>query len=631
MNSLLKLLVLTLGLLLICSCALAQGYTAGTYSASAPGKNGDVSVSVTFTEEAITDIAVTGHQETPGICETPIERIPAQVVEHQSLAVDAVAGATVTSDALLVAIADCVKQAGGDVEALKNKAVEAHAGETVEKTADVVIVGGGGAGLSAAVAAAEKGASVIVLEKTAALGGNTILAGGGFNAYDPERQSKESMNAAQLETIKKLLEKEPLNDTHKMLIDTVAQQLSDYEASGSTALFDSIEFHALQTYDGGDYLGNIDLILATMTRAHDMLSQLETYGLVWKDKVTTYVGALWQRSHEARDYKSGKGFIDTFTNVISEKNYPVEFIMETRADALIVEDGKVTGVHALQADGTEVILHAERGVLLASGGFAANNEMCMKYKPSLLPTLKTTNSAAITGDGIIMAEAIGAALVDMDQIQLLPTSSPFTGSSPGYVGESAGMYINLEGKRFVSEYERRDVITAAVLAQTDGQFYIVTCQKNALIDENGQNKFGQNVEELIATKQVFKGETVEELAQQINVEPAVLQETFDKWNEACHTGVDPEFGRPNFAENVWLEEGPFYASIRTPAIHHTMGGVKVDPELHVLREDGSVIAGLYAAGEVTGGVHGSNRLGANAVPDALSNGREAGQNLADGK
>jgi len=632
MRSVKKIVAMLLTLMLVMTtCALAEHYTTGTYSASAPGKNGDVTVEVIFEESAIASVQVTAHEETPGICETPIERIPAQIVENQSLAVDTVAGATMTSQAILAAVTDCVKQAGGDVDALTAKTIETEVGESVEKTADIVIIGGGGAGLSAAVGAAEKGASVILIEKTAALGGNTILAGGGFNAYDPDRQSQVTMNPAQLDTVRKLLEKEPLNDTHKMLIETVSKQLEEYEASGSDKLFDSIEFHALQTYDGGDYLGNIDLILATMTRAHDMLAELENLGLVWKDNVTTYVGALWQRSHEARDYKSGKGFVDTFTNVIAENNYPVEMLMETRADALTLEDGRVTGVHAIAADGAEVVVHANRGVILTSGGFAANNEMCMKYKPTLLPTLKSTNSPAITGDGIIMAEDIGAALVDMDQIQLLPTSSPFTGSSPGYVGESAGMYINLEGKRFVSEYERRDVITAAVLSQTDGQFYIVTCQKNALIDENGQNKFGEDVEKLIETKQVFKGDTVAELAEQINVDPAVLQETFDKWNEACHTGVDAEFGRPNFAENVWLDEGPFYASIRTPAIHHTMGGVKVDPELHVIAEDGSIIPGLYAAGEVTGGVHGSNRLGANAVPDALSNGRYAGQNAADQK
>ena len=619
-------------LMMFSASASAESYKAGTYSASAPGKNGDVTVQVIFTEDAIKAVEVVKHQETPGLFETPVERIPAAIEKNQSLAIDTVTGATMTSQAILDAVADCVKQAGGDPQKLSVKTAEAQQStEKVEKAADVVIVGGGGAGLSAAVAAAEKGASVILIEKTAALGGNTLLAGGGFNAFDPQRQGQVTMNPNQLNTVRKLISKEPLNETHKKLIDAVAKQLADYEASGSDKLFDSVEFHALQTYDGGDYLGNIDLILATLTRAHDMLAQLESYDLVWKDKVTTYVGALWQRSHEARDYKSGKGFVDTFVKIINEKKYPVEFLMETKADAFIVENGRVVGVHATAADGKEITARAKLGVVLAAGGFAANNEMCMKYKPTLLPTLKSTNSPAITGDGIVMAENIGADLVDMDQIQLLPTSSPFTGSSPGYVGESAGMYINLEGKRFVNEYERRDVLTAAVLSQPEGKFYIVTCQKNALIDENGQNKFGQNVDNLIETKQVFKGNTVAELAEQINVEPAVLEETFRKWNEACHSGNDPEFGRPNFAENVWLDEGQFYASIRTPAIHHTMGGVKVDTELRVIGVDGAIIPGLYAAGEVTGGVHGSNRLGANAVPDALSNGRKAGQNAVDQK
>lgn len=597
----------------------------GSYTSSVKGHNGDIKLEVTIKDNKISNIAIKEHNETKGIFEVPMERIPKLIVENQSVAIDAVSGATVTSNAILEGVKDSIVQANGKVDNYMTKVQTKTTQSEITKTADVIIIGGGGAGLSAAVSAAEEGASVIIIEKMAALGGNTVLAGGGYNAFDFLRQSKQNMNSAQLETVKKILAIEPKNDLHKEISTTLQKQFDEYNKNKSTYIFDSLEFHALQTYDGGDYVGNLELVYTTVQRSADMVTILEGYGLEWKPEVTTYVGGLWPRAHEAAKYKSGIGFIDIFTNVIKNKNLNIEIIFETKADDLITNGDRVTGVKATGNNGTKYTFIANKGVILATGGFGANTNMVRKYKPSVSEKVKTTNAPSITGDGIEMAEKVGAALIDMDQIQLLPTSNPVTGGSPGYVGQNAGMYINKEGKRFVNEYSRRDVLTDAVFKQTDGIFYIVTNEKNALLDADRKNKFGEKIDDLIATKQVFKGDTVEDLAKAIGVEPAVLVDTFNKWGEACKTGVDKEFGRNAFAENVWLEEGPYYAAPRSPAVHHTMGGLKIDKDLHVLDKDGNIIKGLYAAGEITGGIHGSNRLGGNAVPDALANGRRAGK------
>ncbi|MGF6906926.1 flavocytochrome c [Fusobacterium sp. PH5-44] len=597
----------------------------GNYTSTTKGNNGNIKLEAIVKDGKISDIAIKEHSETKGIFEVPMERIPKLIIENQSVAIDTIAGATVTSKAILEGAKDIIVQAGGKVEDYMSKVKTQVTQEELTKTADVIIVGGGGAGLSAAVAAAEEGASVIVIEKMAALGGNTVLAGGGYNAFDSSRQSKQTMNSAQLETVKKILSIEPKNDLHKELLTALQKQFDEYNKNKSTHIFDSVEFHTLQSYDGGDYLGNLELIHITMQRSAEMVGILETYGLEWKEGVTTYVGGLWPRAHEASKYKSGIGFVDTFTDVIKNKKLNIEIIFETKAEELITTGDRITGVKATGNNGTKYTFNANKGVILATGGFGANTAMVRKYKPSVSEKVKTTNAPSITGDGIEMAEKVGADLIDMDQIQLLPTSNPVTGGSPGYVGQNAGMYINKEGKRFVNEYSRRDVLTEAVFKQTDGIFYIVTNEKNALLDADRKNKFGEKIDDLIATKQVFKGDTVEELAKAIGVEPAVLVETFNKWREACKTGIDKEFGRNAFAENVWLEEGPYYVAPRSPAVHHTMGGVKIDKDLHVLNKDGNIIKGLYAVGEITGGIHGSNRLGGNAVPDALANGRRAGK------
>ncbi len=609
-------------------------YIAGTYTASARGNNGDV-VEVVCSETSIDSVTVKEHKETKGISDPEIERIPKDIVENQTLSVDIISGATNTCNAILSAAEECLKNAGGDIEALKTKTADnkPKVTESIEKQADVIVLGGGGAGVSAALATAEEGSSVIIVEKSAALGGNTILAGGGFNGVDPERQQNVEMNDAQIEEVRKLLAVEPKNELHKEIQQKVKEQFDEHLASGSKSLFDSVEFFTLQTYAGGDYVAKLPLVYETCKRATEGIKWLEDLGLKWNDKVRIYTGALWARSHDAQGYKSGIGFINVFTDTIKEKNLPVEIVYEVKADSLISENGRVVGATGKGQDGTEYTFKANKGVVLATGGFSANVEMRQKYNTlwaDLGPNISTSNSPNITGDGIIMDEEIGANLIDMGMIQIIPTGTPpFLKNGSGYMGMGSNLYVNKNGERFVNENSRRDVLTKAVFEQEDSLYYIIVNEKNARIDENGITRFGVPVEDYIADGVTFKADTIEELATKIGMDPKVLGKTVDEWNEMCKTGIDNKFGRNVFLEDVWLNEGPFYASPRTPSVHHTMGGVEVDTEMHVINTSGEIIPGLYAAGEVTGGIHDSNRIGANAIPDALANGRVAGINVAN--
>ena len=345
---------------------------------------------------------------------------------------------------------------------------------------------------------------------------------------------------------------------------------------------------------------------------------------------TLYVGAIWPRSHDAKNFKSGIGYINTFRATIEKEKLPVEILYQTKAEKLIVKDGRVVGVDATGPNGEKVTASASKGVILTTGGFGANPEMRMKYDTQwggkLGPDVKTTNSPAITGDGMRMAEAVGANLIDMGFIQLLPTTDPANGSITTAVAEGTSMYVNKEGKRFVNELERRDVLSRAALAQPDGVFYRITTVKNAKVDENGITAQGQSIKSLLKAKKVYEAPTIEELAKKVGMDPKVLGETVAKWNDFCRKQtVDPDFGRASCTPNVTLYEGPYYAEMRAPAVHHTMGGVEVDAQTRVLDKNGKVIPGLYAAGEVTGGLHGTNRVGGNAIPDALGNGQKAGE------
>lgn len=652
-----KLLALVLALAMALSLAACGGtpaspssttpaagaiYKAGTYTAEAQGNGGMVPVTVTFSDTEILSVEIGENSETAGIATPVLENFPTQIVEGQTLNIEAVSGATITSKAVLAAVADCVAQAGGDVDALKSKDKAAvTAGEPIEETADVVVIGGGGAGLAAAVSAAENGASVILIEKGAALGGNTLRAGGAYNAVDPERQASVPMDESQIKELQSILEVDETTvpEEYRPDLATLKEQIKTYLAGDTSKLFDSVELHTYQTYKGGartgldgtEIHGNYSLV-SLMTKnslsalnwlvSHDSETQIS-------DSIGTVLGGLWPRMHSLTT-SVGHGFISPLEKACNEMG--VTIMLNTRANELITDGGRVTGVKAEKTDGTPVTLTASKGVVMATGGYGANPKMAMEYDNYwgvLTEDMPTTNSALLTGDGIIMGQAVGANLVGMGYIQLMPSSQPVTGSLGGGLWGSAEeqVFVNKEGKRFVSEYESRDVLSKAALEQTDAIFYIICDQASAGDPQpGGKNGWGNDIDTLIAEGSVLKADTLEDLAKQMGADPATFVAEMEKYNSYCATGEDLDFGKVKLGGPI--DVGPFYATIRTPSIHHTMGGLEVNAQTQVLNANGDVIPGLYAAGEVAGGIHAGNRVGGNALVDIMVFGRIAGESAA---
>ena len=627
-----KALSLILAVLLVCCLyavpAMAAAYTAGTYTASAPGNNGPVEVSVTVSDSAITAVQVTAHGETAGLSDRPINEIPAAIVEYQSLAIDAISGATNTSKAILDATADAVAQAGGDVAALLAATVAQGPVVDVEATYDVVILGGGGAGLSAALAAKEAGASVIILEKAGSLGGNSLLAGGAFNACDPERQATVDMSDSLLAELNHYLAlKEEDFGAFGGVLATVQDQIKTYLAGDTSKLFDSPELHMLHVYLGGKRTGldgtviEPDLALTEVfaKNALDALNWASSYGVQWRENISTVLGAMWPRTHGVANEKI------TVTFEKAARAAGVEIMTDTRANEIVVENGKVVGVKATTTAGANVLLTATKGVVLATGGFAANAPMVVKYNnywEGLADTMPSTNAPTITGDGIVMAEAAGASLTGMGYAQLMPSSHPVDGSLFSGIWGSAEtqVFVNKEGKRFVNEYSERDVLSKAALAQTDKLFFII-CDNKIAKDAD--------VAGMEAAGNVVSADTLEELATKLGIPADTFVAEIERYNSFVDSQVDEDFGKAFFGGKI--DEAPFVATPRSPSLHHTMGGVTIDTETHVLNDNGDVIPGLYAAGEVIGGLHAGNRLGGNAMTDFLVFGRIAGANAAEGK
>ena len=614
-----KLLVVFLSVLLILTsgCSSSQdkpegnetglSFTAGTYNAESKGRNGAVKVEVTFDEASIVDVKVVEHEETPGISDAPIERIPAQIVEEQSLNIDAVASATMTSNAVLAAVEDCVNQAGGDVEALKSVVKEENKeAETIREEAEIVIVGGGAAGMMAAVRASQLGAeSVIVLEKTATIGGNAAISGGFYDSTDQIGTKNIEMTEVQLKEVERISNLEPVNDLMGEIVAKLQEQVKEYEASGATYLFDSPELATLQYYEESRFGANLELLYEMERKNEEVYQWFMDAGLNWIDLPTNMIGGMWRRAALIEGEAAGIGYFKKFEEMIEENNYPVTIHLETKGEELMVEDGKVIGVKATAADGTKYEVTSENGVLLATGGFSQNVEMREKYNNKWAyvgEKLLSTSKPAAQGDGINMALEVGAALTDMGNIQILPIADPDDGQTITMLGNTTNIFINKEGKRFVDETKDRDTLTNEILKQTDSIFYVLSSADNAGLDENGVFFMsGMNIRDLVANGDVIMADTVEELAEKLEMDPAVLKATVDNFNKAVETGKDEEFGRIRFDSNAAYINGPFYACPRKPASHNCKGGVVVNTDTQVLDEAGNVIPGLYAAGETTGG------------------------------
>ncbi|MEG1515464.1 MAG: FAD-dependent oxidoreductase [Clostridia bacterium] len=614
--------------------AHAQGitYVPGTYTASAFGMNGDVPVTVTVSDTAIVSIDIGDNYETPGVSTYALDQIPAAIIANQSLAVDVVCGASMTSRAIISATEDCLKQAGVDTSLLKVD-LNLPEAEDIEKTADLIIVGGGGAGLTSAIAAVEKGASVILIEKQGTLGGNSILSGGIYNAADPQMQSK--LAPTSLDAVYALTQKEARSELHQQLMDTLKQQLDDHVAAGNTCLFDSAEFHILQTYDGGDYIGNLEHIQQLCINAYPDLQWIKDLGVEFTDKITQGTGSMWPRTHKTVK-PNGTGYIETYKKALEGKDH-CEIMMTTTAKSLILdESGAVVGVNAEGLDGNKVTLHGK--VIMCTGGFAGNVDMRVQYCqgekwPDLGSWLKTTNAPGVTGEGILIAQEAGANLINMEQIQLLQVCNPYTGICTDYteqIGIEGLMFLNNNGQRFTNEGGRRDVVSSAIMAQPDGRMWVlysgdVITDPNAVFTNSG-------VPLSVMCEQRTSGyarfDTLEEVAAYIGcADVETLKATLSDYNAHVDAQQADEYGRTLFTTK--FENGPWYTYPRSPAAHHTMGGVEIDLNCHVLNTQGAIIDGLYAAGEITGVLHGGNRLGGNAIVDFTVYGRIAGTVAAD--
>ncbi|WP_333589467.1 flavocytochrome c [Ligilactobacillus acidipiscis] len=608
----------------------------GTYSVTAAGHNGQVPMKVTFSENRIENIDIDTKGETIGIADTVWQRMPEQIISGQTLNVDAVSGASDTSRGVLNGVADAVSLAGADPDVLK-KRPKPDKGEmkgTVEYSADVVIVGGGGTGLSAAATSVQAGKKTILVEKFPAVGGNTIRTGGPMNAADPEWQNTFDALPGEAATLKSLMETpdekidpEYLDDFHEL-----QGQLKEYLDSGEYFLFDSKLLHEIQTYLGGkrtdlngtEIHGDYTLVKTLVDNALKSVGWLQSIGVRFDpNEVTMPVGAKWRRGHKPLE-NQGFEYISNLQRYVKEQGGQI--ITNTRVQKLLKENNQIVGLEATNADGQQVIVHAN-AVILASGGFAANTKMVQKYNTywtKVDDDIATSNSPAITGDGIKLGTDVGADLVGMGFSQMMPVSDPVTGElfSGLQVPPANFVMVNNKGDRFVDEYESRDVLSQAAI--DNGSLFYLIADEN--IKGTAYNTSQEKINEQVEAGTLFKDDTLEGLAKQIKIDPTELVTTITKYNSYVDAGHDPEFGKDVF--DLKVEKAPFYATPRKPALHHTMGGLKIDSSAHVLDTSGQPISGLYAAGEVAGGLHAGNRLGGNSLADIFTFGRIAAQTAA---
>lgn len=597
------------------AAAQAEGVS-GEFTGTAQGMGGDVTVTLTLADGKITGCTATGDQETVGIGSVVIDSFPAAVVESGSIAVDAVSGATITSNAFVDAAAAALTAAGLNPEDYKT-AIETAAGEDRTVDADLVIVGAGGAGMTAAIAAAGEGLNVVVVESQAMVGGNSVRSTGGMNAAKtPLQDNNEFGEAAGVEKTLVAAEGYADNEAITALAKTVAEQWEAYQANPE-GYFDSVELMELDTMIGGKGVNDPELVKTLCENTADSITWLESIGAPLTS-VGAFGGASVKRIHRPVNAEGKTVSVGAYIVPILEKNLAdagVEVILNTTVDTILTDaNGAVCGVTGVSTDGSKLTVNAD-AVILATGGFGANLDMVVSYKPEL-EGFMTTNAAGIQGQGIVMAQALGAATVDMAQIQIHPTVEANTAAliTEGLRGDGA-ILVNAEGKRFIDEVGTRDVVSAAEIAQTGSYGYLIVDQ--AMVDASSV------IQGYIKKGFTTQGDTYEALAAELGMDEAAFAETMNAWNGYVEAKNDPDFGRTSFANP--LNTAPYYAIKVTPGVHHTMGGLKINSATEVLTEDGTAIPGLFAAGEITGGVHGANRLGGNAVADFVVFGRIAAE------
>jgi len=553
----------------------------GTYVGQADGKGGKIVVEVSLAGNRIKGIKILEQHETEGLGDTTLADLANRVVAANSAKIDAVSGASLTSKGFLGAIEAALVKAGTSSDKLAKVAVSAEGAEPAVQDYDVVVVGAGGAGMCAAIEAKNAGAKVVLLEKMSFVGGNTLISGAEYAAPGNWIQKKEGIE-------------------------------------------DSADKHFADTMAGGDNKADPALVRVLSNNALAGAEWLKDYVKVeFEDELMFFGGHSVKRSlvpHGA----SGSELVTKLHKKVVELGIPVK--LDTKAETLIVKDGAVVGVVA-DRKGQKITFNA-KSVVLATGGFGSNLEMRMKYNPKMDGKILSTNSVGSTGDGITMAEKVGAELVGMEYIQTYPICDTLSGMLL-YVDDTrlmgATIIVNKEGKRFVEELQRRDVMSDAIVKQTGSvcyEFWDEAAMKGAKILENHPGE----VEYLYKNKMMVKANTVKEAADFFGIDAVELQATIDRYNQYARDGKDLEFNKRG--KLTPFGAAPYYIVKACPAVHHTMGGIKIDVDTHVISANGKVIPGLYAAGETTGGIQGTNRLGSNAIPDITVFGRIAGKSAA---
>ena len=594
----------------------------GDFTGTAKGFGGDVSVTLTLTDGAITGCTAEGKDETQGVGSEAIAKMPGEIAESGSIAVDGVSGATVTSTAIKEAAAAALTAAGLNPDDYKTAVENNATAEDSTVDADVVVVGAGGAGMTAAITAAAEGKNVVILESQSMVGGNSVRATGGMNAgktvYQDENEFGESAGVEK--TLKTAAEKYADNETITALAKTVSEQWAAYQAN-PTGYFDSVELMELDTMIGGKGINDPELVETLCANSADAIDWLDEHGITLHN-VSSFGGASVKRIHRPVNEEGKVVSVGAYMIPLLQENCEkrgIDIVLNTTVDTILTDaNGAAVGVSGTDKDGNTVVVNA-KSVILATGGFGANLDMVTQYKPELAGFM-TTNAAGAQGQGIEMATAIGAGTVDMDQIQIHPTVEANTAAliTEGLRGDGA-ILVNANGERFIDEVGTRDVVSAAEIAQPGSYSWLIVDQ--AMVDASSV------IQGYIKKGYTKTGATYEELAKELDVDPAAFANTMETWNSYVEAKNDPDFGRTSFANP--LNNGPYYAIKVTAGVHHTMGGVTINSATEVLKEDGTVIPGLFAAGEVTGGVHGANRLGGTAVADFVVFGRIAGESAAN--
>ena len=569
---------------------------AGTLSASlfaAPvttegtgvGKHGDITVAVTFDNGKIQDIKVVKSTENPVLAAKVFSEFKDDVIAQSSTDLDMISGATFSTKGFVDAVNDAAKKAGVTLAKADKKALKKVARD-LPKTSnyDVVVIGAGGAGFSAAITAKAAGANVVLLEKMPAVGGNSLISGAEMNVAKNWVQPKLNIND------------------------------------------DSPELHAQDTFKGGDEKGDMKVINVMTHQALDAAKWCRDYlGVRFEDDNLFFFGGHSRKRALIPFGHTGTEFITKFQAKADELGIPV--VTNMKAEELIKDkDGRVVGVKATM-DGAEYTFNAKGGVVLATGGFGANPEMVKKYNPKIDERFKTTDAPGTTGEALYMAERAGAQLVNMGYIQTYPICDPLSGAIELIADArfDGAIMLNQEGKRFVEELQRRDVLSEAILNQT-GRYCWVLWNDNIGKISNTVKEHANEYEAFTKQGIMATCDDLKCIADFTKIPFDQLQSTVKRVTDMAGKGNDKDFNHR--AGLMDMSQGKYYVIKAVPSTHHTMGGVRINEKAQALTAEGKVIPGLWAAGEVTGVTHGTNRLGGNAYTDIIVFGRIAGEAAA---